>query len=313
MPALIKIRDVSTRYDVSARTLRYYEDAGLLASTRSADYAYRLYDEKALQRLEQILILRKLNISIRDIQRIFGAEGSAAVLEVLRKKVEEIDGEAALLSQLREIVMDFIDQIRRADFTSSEDVKRLYERTQRVEERLSRVNYQGNPAVRRLAEVTSQLKRPEVRVVQINPFRAVTSGTDSFERVMGEFNAWQEAHNHLVRRMIYGAPDFLWGEGDGRAQWIWAGEDWVTAEDTAPYALITFEGGLYAAAMSIDGDGESYQSVLQSIERWVESSGFEVDGDSGRYTMCHMLNPSQELRKALGYDQMDIYVPIRIR
>ena len=65
--------------------------------------------------------------------------------------------------------------------------------------------------------------------------------------------------------------------------------------------------------MSIDGDGESYQSVLQSIRRWVEKSGFMLDSRSGRKTMCHMMNPSEELRQALGYDQMDIYVPIEIR
>ncbi len=45
MNELIKIRDVSTKYDISARSLRYYEDMGLITSTRSDDYAYRLYDE----------------------------------------------------------------------------------------------------------------------------------------------------------------------------------------------------------------------------------------------------------------------------
>lgn len=64
---------------------------------------------------------------------------------------------------------------------------------------------------------------------------------------------------------------------------------------------------------AIDGDGESCQSVYQSICQWVERSGFALDERPGHCTMCHMLNPSQELHKALGYDQMDIYVPIRIK
>lgn len=70
MNELIKIREISSKYDISARTLHYYEDMGLLTSIRSSDYSYRMYDEKAVRRLEQILILRKLNISIKDIQRI---------------------------------------------------------------------------------------------------------------------------------------------------------------------------------------------------------------------------------------------------
>ncbi|MBU5427689.1 MerR family transcriptional regulator [Tissierella pigra] len=43
MNNLIKIKDVSSKYDITARTLRYYEDMGLLSSTRSDDYAYRMY------------------------------------------------------------------------------------------------------------------------------------------------------------------------------------------------------------------------------------------------------------------------------
>ena len=91
MAELVKIREISSKYDISSRALRYYEDMGLISSTRSDDYAYRLYDQNAIKRLEQILILRKLNISIKDIRRIFNTTGSDVVLDVLGKKVENID------------------------------------------------------------------------------------------------------------------------------------------------------------------------------------------------------------------------------
>lgn len=48
MNKLVKIRDITAQYDLSARTLRYYEDMGLIQSIRSDDYAYRLYDEAAV-------------------------------------------------------------------------------------------------------------------------------------------------------------------------------------------------------------------------------------------------------------------------
>ena len=48
MYELTKIRDVSVKYNISARTLRYYEDMGLITSIRRDDYAYRLYDKAAL-------------------------------------------------------------------------------------------------------------------------------------------------------------------------------------------------------------------------------------------------------------------------
>ncbi len=315
MTELVKIREVSIKYDISARALRYYEDMGLIKSTRSADYAYRLYDQQALKRLEQILILRKLNISIKDIRFIFQAPDSETVLDVLGRKVNDIDGEVALLQDLKNIILEFIGQIKQADFSQDADIKRLYDKAAKVENRIANLSFdQHTSSLNRLLDVTDKLKKaPEIRIIRINPFRAFSSGLDTIENVMGIFQQWQEKHNDLVKKMIYGAPDFLWFEEDGRAVWIWAVEDWVTKEDTIPYELIEFEGGLYAAAMSVDGDDDMGGRVYSGILKWLESSGFELDERPGHRTMGHMVNPTVEIRNALGYDQMDIYVPIKIR
>lgn len=315
MNELIKIRDLSSKYDISARSLRYYEDMGLITSTRSNDYAYRLYDEIAVKRLEQILILRKLNISIKDIQCIFNTSGSEAVLEVLGKKVEDIDGEVALLHELKKIVLEFIRQIEHADFSNDSDVKMLYEKAKEIEGQLVNVSYSGNPSNgNRLLDVTEKMKKaPEVKIIQINPFKAFSSGLDTIDNVMGTFQQWQEEHNHLVKKIIYGAPDFLWFEEDMRAVWIWAVEDWVTEADVKPYEIIEFKGGLYASAISVDGDDDINGRVYEGIKKWLETSGFELDEQPGHRTLCHMVNPTDEIKAALGYHQLDIYVPIKVR
>jgi len=80
-----------------------------------------LYDESAFKRLEQILILRKLIIGVKDIQRIFNTADTDVVLEVLGKKVNDIDEEVAFLYELKEIVLTFIRQIERADFNKDSD------------------------------------------------------------------------------------------------------------------------------------------------------------------------------------------------
>jgi len=156
---LIKIREVSLKYDISARALKYYEDMGLIQSVKGNDYAYRMYDDANVKRLEQILILRKLNISIKDIQRIFNTAGSEVVLEVLGKKVNDIDEEVALLHELKEIVIAFIRQIEQADFTKDSDVKLLYDKAKEIETQLVNVEYTGNPSpVNRLFEVADKLE-----------------------------------------------------------------------------------------------------------------------------------------------------------
>jgi len=155
---------VSERYAVTTRSLRYYEDMGLINSTRKDDYAYRLYDESAIKRLEQILILRRLNISIKDIKRVFSTPGSDVVLEVLDKKVNDIDDEVALLHELKEIVLEFIRQIKDADFSKENDIKLLYEKARDIENQIVNIDYDGNTAsVNRLLDVTEKLSMtPEI-------------------------------------------------------------------------------------------------------------------------------------------------------
>ena len=173
MNELVKIRDVSSRFNITARTLRYYEDMGLIASTRSEDYAHRLYDDAAITRLKQILILRKLNISIKDIKHIFDASGSDAVLEVLGKKADDIDGEVALLHELKGIVMEFIRQIKSADFHKDSDVKLLYDKAKEIETQLTTSNYAGNPSnVSSLLEVTEKLDDKRITLpVAVNTYK----------------------------------------------------------------------------------------------------------------------------------------------
>ena len=314
MNELVKIRDMTVKYGLSARTLRYYEDMGLIKSTRSSDYAYRMYDEENIKRLEQILILRKLNISIKDIQRIFHTSGSEIVLEVLGKKVDDIDGEISLLHELKEIVLEFIHQIESADFGKESDVKLLYEKAKEIKTQIVNVDYDGNPSVvNRLLEVTEKLdnKVPDIMIVRIPKFRAVTSGIMTFKELFGgDFGPWQEDHNHLFKPVIFDAPDFLCGK-DGNAEWIWAVKDEVTEADTCPYEIIEYPGGLYAVAVSVDGDGESNDKVRSKTEKWLESTNFVIDGE--RELMGHMIYVDDEIKEGLGYHQMNLYTPIKLK
>ncbi|MDE7281925.1 MAG: MerR family transcriptional regulator, partial [Ruminiclostridium sp.] len=312
MNDLVKIRDISVKYNVSARTLRYYEDMGLIQSTRNEDYAYRLYDGAAIKRLEQILILRRLNISIKDIKRIFGTEGSEAVLEVLGKKVDSIDEEVSLLHELRKIVLEFIGQIKTLDFEKEADVKLLYAKAKDIEAQIADTDYKGNSSADRFFEVTERLndKVPDIMIVRIPKFRAVASGAIPFEEIFGEFQEWQEAHNHLFQPIIFDAPDFLC-EFEGGLQWLWRVGDDITEEEVKPYEIVEHSGGLYALAVSIDGDDESGSRVMGKIEKWLEKTNFVID--DSRTTAVHIMYADEEIKKGLGYDQMNFYAPIKLK
>lgn len=316
MSELIKIREMSIKYDISARALKYYEDMGLISSSRSEDYAYRMYDEAAVKRLEQILILRKLNISIKDIRRIFDTPDSDVVLEVLGNKVEVIDEEVSLLYELKSIVLEFIKQIKKADFAKDTDVKLLYEKAQEIEGHLVNVDYNGKPAdVNRLLEITEKLdkKIPDVMIVRIPKFLALTSQYQDFGELFNEdcLMFWIDKHNHLKKNAIFDCADFLCRRNDGKFRWLYSVYECVNELDTVPYEVTEFEGGLYASAVCIDGDDDSIMKVESKILKWLKKTNFMLDKE--RDIMGNMTYNDGEIKKGLGYEQLQRYVPIKLK
>ena len=65
MKEMLTVSEVSRLYGVSARMLRHYEKMGLMGSDRKEGYAYRVYRPEDIQRLRQILVLRKLRLSLK--------------------------------------------------------------------------------------------------------------------------------------------------------------------------------------------------------------------------------------------------------
>lgn len=60
------VKEISMITGVSIRTLRYYDEIGLLKPTELTQTGYRLYDNKALEKLLEILFFRELEIPLID-------------------------------------------------------------------------------------------------------------------------------------------------------------------------------------------------------------------------------------------------------
>ena len=59
---------------VSPRTLRYYDEIGLLSPTRISSNGYRIYGQKEVDRLQQILFYRELGVPLDEIGRVLTAK-----------------------------------------------------------------------------------------------------------------------------------------------------------------------------------------------------------------------------------------------
>ncbi len=100
------VNEVSKLTGVSIRTLQYYDNIGLLRASAHTESGYRLYDDAALERLQQILLFRELEFPLKDIKTILGspnfdkAKALTQQIELLELKKAHIE---KLITLAREI------------------------------------------------------------------------------------------------------------------------------------------------------------------------------------------------------------------
>lgn len=91
------VKEVSELTGISVRTLQYYDQIGLLPPAVRTQAGYRLYDDTALERLQQILLYRELAFPLADIKRILDApdfDRNTALrqqIEMLEMKKEHLE------------------------------------------------------------------------------------------------------------------------------------------------------------------------------------------------------------------------------
>ncbi len=113
---MMTVKMVSRYTGVSVRTLQYYDKIGLLAPTVRTASGYRLYDDGALERLQQILLFRELEFPLRDIRRILSSpdfdrqralEQQIALLELKKAHLENLISLAREINRTGDCMMDF--------------------------------------------------------------------------------------------------------------------------------------------------------------------------------------------------------------
>ena len=146
-----------------------------------------------------------------------------------------------------------------------------------------------------------------IRIIEIPKVKMISSGHGTLDEL------FEKKFDKLIlnQRKDFTPHDFMWYDPErNKMVWYYA----VTHDDIDPcgFEIIDFEGGLYAAAISIDENEEDGERVYNGIKEWINNSEcFELDERPGHYCMFHIVTPS-EVKKAMGYNQLDIFVPIKV-
>ena len=131
---MMTVHEVSRLTGVSIRTLQYYDRIGLLPPAEYTEVGYRLYDDTALETLQQILLFRELEFPLKEIRQIIQSpafdrrKALEQQVELLELKKERLD---RLIALARGIQTTGVKQ--NMDF-SAFDTKKLDEYAARAKE-----------------------------------------------------------------------------------------------------------------------------------------------------------------------------------
>ena len=240
-------------------------------SQRIEDYAYRVYDEESIKRVQQIIILRKLRIPLKQIAVIFKNDEHIRAIEIFQQNISELDDEITTLTTIRQVLKRFVTQLNesmqtniRPDLLQDMDALKVIEPLS-----LSKINFKEERIMEKQSKIVENLKN--VRIVLLpactvasyhfkgeNPEETVGAQMDKFVRESRLYELKPDARLFGFNHPNPSANSPQYGY-----------EDWVTIpedmEVPAPLVKKHFAGGLYAAHTIKFGDFHEWNL----LHKWV--------------------------------------------
>lgn len=105
------IGEVATMLEVSTRTLRFYDEKGLVKPAYTEDNGYRFYEKEQIRQIELIIYLKELGFSLKQIKLLIQDERGSKSLELLLKqqyqenkqKINELTAKQKQIEHLQKI------------------------------------------------------------------------------------------------------------------------------------------------------------------------------------------------------------------
>ena len=113
---MMTVKEIAELTGISARTLHYYDEIGLFVPTSKSEAGYRLYDDKALETLQQILFFREFDIPLKEIKAVM-ENPDLDRNQILRMQRKMLVAKKERMERLIASIDDILKGDNRMDFT----------------------------------------------------------------------------------------------------------------------------------------------------------------------------------------------------
>ncbi len=308
MSKYIPIHEVASQYNLTSRTLRYWEQKGLFSSSRDSQSNWRVFDDEAIECIRLVILLREMDIAIKYIKEIICSNKTSTVAKVfemqlkkfqhedneIKKKINLINrclGAANSICHVSED-NDFIKEITRilADQIDSE---------QALKSEWEECIMENKPILTGALRIISL---PAMRLAVCN----VISQSPEDEALSNILN-WAEEENLMGTARIFGFNTTLYSPGC--PEYGWAASITIPEQIKLPEYLEEkrIPGGLYASFNSTNEVYDSWQVLMKLLK---ECKEYEVD--KGRQCLEeHILSGECEVQGKDFY--LTLLEPIKIK
>lgn len=314
---LVKIGEAAAQYKISNRTLRYWEEEGILKSIRMEN-GYRYFNEESILKIKQIMMLRKLRLPIQDIQRIFVSKELSCAVEVLQHHLEDTKQEAEQLEALAMVMERLIHMVEMQN-----DIKSIFQYldvpdNSAILELKKALQITLSERDNNMTKQSSYSTVGDIRIIKLPKMTIASYGAIS---ETPENDCWKVV-NKLVedyslqdcpgfRHFGFNNPDPTPGKAEyGYEMWVVVPENLPIPE---PFVKKEFAGGLYGAL-------PTYMTVIG--ERWGQLFDWVQTNDSYELDV-DIPNMRHELEECMDYvafnseatpvseKQLDLLLPIK--
>lgn len=310
MMELIKISNLTSQLNISSRTLRYYEQVGLIQSVRLQFDKYRFYDIENIEKIKQIVILRKMQIPVKDIISIYKSKNLTILVDSFVKRIKVIENEIDALNGMKLIVNKFIQAMIENGIKHISALPLLYEKIEKKLGTQEICKTENEFTYKKLSDLSEQLSVPlDLIIIDLPPMRVLSSkrkGSDTSD-VEG-FWDWLGKN-----RIPFGTPGShqLFEYQEDNAQTVIIQNIDRAFNNNGPYLDYEFEGGLFAVGnVFVDDDIPSFHRRM--VKSFDDNPYYEVD-----YRHGGALRHDSFVESVISPDgmreRMELFLPVKKR
>lgn len=318
------ISQVSKLFHISTRTLRYYEQIGLIAPTKDEGYACRTYDADTIAKLRQIIVLRKLRIPLKQIRELMESNSAEKAIAEFECTLSQVESEITALSTIRSVIKAFIDKLNlgseKLDLLDDENLLDIVDslsasKTSSKEENSMTDLNQANEELNRLTDKNvriTYLPPATVAAIHCMGSAAETESGDLLFAFIKDSCLPQLKPD--FRHYGFNHPNGALADGSDHGF-----ERWVTIPDDMevppPFVKKQFAGGLYGAYMIPMGAFEEWNQLFAWANNhetyeiaWGDPECMSGLMEEHLNPISHYLWSHEECDQRL---QLDLLIPIR--